>query len=155
MSLPAVLPAVPSSTISELTAQIVAAHVSNNSVSIEQLPLLIQSVYRSLAGAHDAVTAVAMRVEPKVPVRQSVKPDGIVCLECGKVFSMLKRHLRTDHQLGIVEYRQKYQLPGDYPMVSPNYAKVRSRLAKQIGLGHVGKEAATRKSTGVRKLARR
>jgi predicted transcriptional regulator len=138
--------------ISELTAQIVSAHVSNNSVSVEQLPALIQNVYRSLAGAHDAAVAREVKPEPSVPIRQSVKPDGIVCLACGQIFQMLKRHLRTDHQLGIVEYRQKYGLPSDYPMVSPNYAKVRSRLAKQIGLGLISKSKST--AVAVRKGSR-
>jgi predicted transcriptional regulator len=128
-------------TTMQLTAQIVSAHVSNNRVAPDELPRLIESVYNSLAGANTAVAALVVSSEPAVPVKQSVKPNSITCLACGKNFKMLKRHLNTDHKLGIVEYRQRYQLPANYPMVAPNYAKVRSTLAKEIGLGKFRKQA--------------
>jgi predicted transcriptional regulator len=138
----------------ELTAQIVSAHVSNNNIGPDELPKLIESVYRSLSAAPQVATALAIREEPAVPVKQSVKPNGIMCLVCGLgPFQMLKRHLNTSHSLGIVEYRQKYDLPRDYPMVAPNYASVRSKLAKQIGLGRIGKTRGRKQP--VRKVGNR
>jgi predicted transcriptional regulator len=116
-----------------LAAQIVSAHVSHNTVQSVDLPKLINDVHRALASAGQGTTPP--RGEPAVPVRQSVNPDYLVCLECGKHFSMLKRHLGSDHQLTPGEYRQKWDLPHDYPIVAPNYAKVRSHLAKKAGLG--------------------
>ena len=118
----------------ELTAQIVSAHVSNNAIGADLLPGLIQDVYRTLAGVgKDQVTPEKQL--PAVPVRKSVFPDHIVCLEDGKKLKMLKRHLKTSYNMTPEEYRDKWQLPSDYPMVAPNYAKHRSSLAKKIGLG--------------------
>ena len=117
-----------------LTAQIVSAHVSNNSVAPDALPGLIQEVYRTLAGVGKEIV-LPDKPQPAVPVRKSVFPDHIVCLEDGKKLKMLKRHLKTSYDLTPEQYREKWQLPPDYPMVAPNYAKDRSSLAKKIGLG--------------------
>ncbi|MGI4797111.1 MAG: MucR family transcriptional regulator [Janthinobacterium lividum] len=118
----------------ELTAQIVSAHVSNNAIGADLLPGLIQDVYRTLAGVGKDQIAPEKQL-PAVPVRKSVFPDHIVCLEDGKKLKMLKRHLKTSYDMTPDEYREKWQLPSDYPMVAPNYAKHRSSLAKKIGLG--------------------
>ncbi|TIX50515.1 MucR family transcriptional regulator [Alteraurantiacibacter aquimixticola] len=117
-----------------LTADIVTAHVANNSVEVSDLPPLIESVYGALAGL-GAQNAVEAAPEPAVSLRASVKPDHIVCLECGKKMKMLKRHLTTDHGLSIEDYRARFNLPADYPMVAPDYAEKRRELAKKIGLG--------------------
>lgn len=117
-----------------LTAQIVAAHVSNNPVSPEALPTLIQDVYKTLSGmGREAV--VPERPQPAVPVKRSVYPDYIVCLEDGKKLKMLKRHLKTAYNMSPEQYRERWGLAPDYPMVAPNYARHRSSLAKKIGLG--------------------
>jgi predicted transcriptional regulator len=121
-----------------LTAKVVSGYVSNNRLPGEQLPELIRSVYNSLFTAGPAMSAASVKMQPAVEVKKSVFADHVVCLACGASFKMLKRHLNTDHQLTPIEYRQRYDLPRDYPMVSPNYHKVRSNLAKKIGLGHVG-----------------
>ena len=118
----------------ELTAQIVSAHASNNSVAPDALPGLIQDVYRTLAGMGKEVVAPD-KPQPAVPVKKSVFPDHIICLEDGKKLKMLKRHLKTSYDLTPEQYREKWQLPPDYPMVAPNYARHRSSLAKKIGLG--------------------
>src|SRR3954463_6594838 len=104
-----------------LTAQIVSAHVRHNAVSLEALPGLIQEVYRALATLGQ-LPAQADKPVPAVPVKQSVRHDRIICLEDGKSFSMLKRHLMTDHELTPQQYREKWDLPRDYPMVAPRYA---------------------------------
>ena len=117
-----------------LTAQIVSAHVSNNATGAEALPALIQDVYRTLAGVGKE-QVVPEKQAPAVPVRKSVFPDHIICLEDGKKLKMLKRHLKTSYNMTPEQYREKWQLPPDYPMVAPNYAKHRSSLAKKIGLG--------------------
>jgi predicted transcriptional regulator len=120
----------------ELTADIVAAYVSTNSVDSENLTTLIRDVHKALH--RTATSGTAPEAEPKtpaVPVKKSVASDHIVCLEDGKAFKSLKRHLRTHHDLTPDEYRQKWGLPLDYPMVAPNYAKARSTLAKKMGLG--------------------
>lgn len=117
-----------------LAAQIVSAHASNNTVPTEQLPELIRQVHHALVSVGQESPQPA-RVDPAVPVRKSVFGDHIVCLECGKHFSMLKRHLMTDHSLSVQQYRSKWGLPMTYPLVAPDYAKVRSALAKKIGLG--------------------
>ena len=122
-------------TLLTLTADIVAAHVSNNSVAVNDLPNLIQNVHSALTGISGSRSAPEARPEPKVSVRASIKPDYIVCLEDGKKQKMLKRHLMTNHGMTPDEYRQKWGLPGDYPMVAPNYAEQRRTLAKSIGLG--------------------
>jgi predicted transcriptional regulator len=117
-----------------LTAQIVAAHIGKNEVAAEALPSLIQTVYRSLATAGKIEAAPAVQ-EPAVPVKKSVFPEFIICLEDGKKLKMLKRHLKTSYNMTPAEYRTKWQLPADYPMVAPSYASHRSTLAKSIGLG--------------------
>ncbi len=117
-----------------LTAQIVSAHVSNNAIGADALPSLIQEVYRTLAGVGKE-QVLPDKQQPAVPVKKSVFPDHIICLEDGKKLKMLKRHLKTSYNLTPEQYREKWQLPPDYPMVAPNYAKHRSSLAKKIGLG--------------------
>jgi predicted transcriptional regulator len=117
-----------------LTAQIVSAHVANNPVSPESLPSLIQEVYKTLANV-GREPAPAEKAAPAVPVKKSVFPDYIVCLIDGKKLKMLKRHLKTAYNMTPEQYREKFDLPPDYPMVAPNYARHRSSLAKKIGLG--------------------
>ncbi len=126
-----------SDNLASLAAQIVAAYVSNNQVLQPDLLRLIGDVHRALAAA---VTGQAPRDEtadlkPAVTVRKSLTPDYLVCLENGKKFKSLKRHLRTHYDLSPEQYREKWNLPADYPMVAPNYAKARSSLAKRMGLG--------------------
>ena len=122
-------------TLITLTADIVSAHVSNNSVAVNDLPVLIQNVHNALTGLGGRAEEPAVKQEPAVSVRSSVKPDYIVCLEDGKKLKMLKRHLMTHYQMTPDEYRQKWSLNADYPMVAPNYAEQRRTLAKKIGLG--------------------
>ena len=122
-------------TLLTLTADIVAAHVSNNSVAVNDLPNLIQNVHAALNGISNAPSAPEPKPDPKVSIRSSVKPDFIVCLEDGKTLKMLKRHLMTHYNMTPEQYRQKWGLSADYPMVAPNYAEQRRRLAKSIGLG--------------------
>jgi predicted transcriptional regulator len=122
-------------TLVTLTADIVAAHVSNNSVAVSDLPLIIQNVHGALAGLGKAAEEPEVKQEPAVSIRSSVKPDYVVCLEDGKKLKMLKRHLMTHYQMTPEQYRQKWNLPADYPMVAPNYAEQRRSLAKKIGLG--------------------
>ena len=123
-----------SETLITLTSDIVAAHVSNNSVAVDELPALIKNVYGALSGLGAAAQEEA-RPEPAVSIRASVKPDHLVCLEDGKKMKMLKRHLMTDHGMTPDEYRARWGLPSDYPMVAPKYAEKRRDLAKKIGLG--------------------
>jgi predicted transcriptional regulator len=127
-----------------LTAQIVSAHVSNNLVTPDQLPKLISDVHHALTTV-GRTAAEQPKPEPADLITKSVFKDHIVCLDCGKHFSMLKRHLMADHKLTVDQYRQKWSLPQSYPVVSPNYAKTRSSVAKKIGLGRMG-AAASRKS---------
>jgi predicted transcriptional regulator len=122
-------------TLVTLTADIVSAHVSNNSVAVSDLPLLIQNVHGALSGLAISAEEPEARQEPAVSIRSSVKPDYIVCLEDGKKLKMLKRHLMTHYNMTPDEYRRKWGLNADYPMVAPNYAEQRRALAKQIGLG--------------------
>ncbi|RIV89267.1 MucR family transcriptional regulator [Aurantiacibacter zhengii] len=117
-----------------LTADIVTAHVANNNVDGESLPKLIETVYGALSGLGNE-EVVEERPEPAVSVRASVKNDHLVCLEDGKKMKMLKRHLMTDHGMTPEEYRERWNLPADYPMVAPDYAEKRRELAKKIGLG--------------------
>jgi predicted transcriptional regulator len=131
-------------TLLTLTADIVAAHVSNNSVAVNDLPNLIQNVHSALSGISPSRSTVEEKPQPKVSIRTSVKPDYVACLECGKKQKMLKRHLMTSHELTPAEYRQKWSLSADYPMVAPNYAEQRRTLAKSIGLGT--KRRRTRKA---------
>ncbi|MDA8049325.1 MAG: MucR family transcriptional regulator [Rhodospirillales bacterium] len=117
-----------------LTAQIVSAHVSNNSVSPDALPALIEDVYRTLAGVGKE-TPAPEKPQPAVPVKRSVFADYIICLEDGKKLKMLKRHLKAAYNMSPEQYRERWGLPPDYPIVAPNYARHRSSLAKKIGLG--------------------
>lgn len=118
-----------------LTADIVAAHVTNNKVELSDMPRLIGSVYDALVGVGQAKKPEEPALVPAVSIRASVKPDHIVCLEDGKKLKMLKRHLSTSYGMTPDEYRAKWGLPADYPMVAPNYAEQRRELAKKIGLG--------------------
>jgi predicted transcriptional regulator len=127
-----------------LTVQIVSAHVAHNSVASEALPSLIQEVYKTLAGVGKA-PAEPEKPQPAVPVKRSVFADYIICLEDGKRLKMLKRHLKTAYDMTPEQYRERWGLPPDYPMVAPNYAKHRSSLAKKIGLGT--KPRATRRAS--------
>ena len=120
------------------TAQILSSHLQNNTVALSDLPEAINSVYRSLQ-ALSSGEAPQEEIRPAVTVRRSVTPDYIVCLEDGKKLKMLKRHLKTAYNMTPDEYRQKWSLPADYPMVAPNYARQRSALAKKIGLGSKGR----------------
>ncbi len=129
-----------------LAADIVTAHVANNEVDGETLPSLIQNVYGALAGL-GAEEVVEDRPEPAVSVRASVKSDHLVCLEDGKKMKMLKRHLMTDHGMTPSEYRERWSLPADYPMVAPDYAEKRRELAKKIGLGRKPGQKRGRKKT--------
>ena len=131
-------------TLITLTSDIVAAHVSNNSVSVDEVPALIQNVYGALASL-GAAPAVEEKLEPAVSIRSSVKNDHIVCLEDGTKMKMLKRHLMTDHGLTPAEYRARWGLPADYPMVAPNYAAQRSEFAKRIGLGRSASSSGRRR----------
>jgi predicted transcriptional regulator len=119
-----------------IAGQIVSAHVESNTVPPDELPKLIQDVYAALFTAH--VASEETVPVPAVPVKSSVSPSRIVCLDCGRSFSMLKRHLMTDHQLTPEQYRQRWGLPNSYPLVAPDYARMRSELAKKIGLGRLG-----------------
>lgn len=130
-------------TLLTLTADIVAAHVSNNSVAVNDLPTLIQNVHGALTTIAGAASAAEAKLEPAVSVRASIKPDYIVCLEDGKKLKMLKRHLMTHYNMTPDDYRRKWGLNADYPMVAPNYAEQRRKLAKSIGLGT--KRGRTRK----------
>jgi predicted transcriptional regulator len=122
-------------TLITLTSDIVAAHVANNNVAVDDVPSLISNVYGALSVLGDAAPVVVEKPEPAVSIRASVKPDHIACLECGKKMKMLKRHLATDHNMTTEEYRARWGLNADYPLVAPNYAKTRRELAKKIGLG--------------------
>jgi predicted transcriptional regulator len=126
-----------------LATEIVSAHISNNTTAPDQLPALIQQVFNTLATVERATTEPP-RPDPAVPIKQLVRPDHIACLECGKQFSMIKRHLMTDHELTPEQYRQRWDLPASYPLVAANYAKVRSAFAKKIGLGRKRASAAKR-----------
>ncbi|MBI1207729.1 MAG: MucR family transcriptional regulator [Azospirillum sp.] len=125
----------PSDELLSLTAEIVAAHVGNNMVTVSDLPQLIEQVYKSLASVGGEPVAQVERPQPSVPIKKSVTADYIICLEDGKKLKMLKRHLKTAYDMTPEEYRDRWGLPADYPMVAPNYAKQRSKLAKAIGLG--------------------
>ena len=118
-----------------LTTDIVASHVSNNEVPVSELPNLIQQVFGALAQLGGAAPAIQEKLTPAVPVKKSITPDFIICLEDGKKLKMLKRHIKTRYNLSPEEYREKWGLAADYPMVAPNYASQRSELAKKIGLG--------------------
>ena len=118
-----------------LATQVVAAFVGHNTVTSNDLPALISTVYQSMSRICSGLGTAEARTEPAVPVRRSITPDYIICLEDGKKLKMLKRHLKTSYNMTPDQYRERWGLPTDYPMVAPNYAKQRSKLAKQIGLG--------------------
>ena len=134
------------SSIVDMTTDIVAAYVGNNVVSTADLPALIQSIHRALTGvvAGGEVKEVAPK-EPAVPLKRSITPDFLICLEDGRKFKSLKRHLRTKYNMSPEDYRSKWGLPKDYPMVAPNYARARSELAKQMGLGQGGRKAVRKR----------
>lgn len=131
------------SALLEMTADIVSAYVGNNSVSAGEVPGLIASIHGALSQVSGgAVEPEPEPKEPAVPIRKSISPDFLVCLEDGRKFKSLKRHLRTKYDMSPEEYRSKWGLAKDYPMVAPNYAKARSDLAKQMGLGQGGRKPA-------------
>jgi predicted transcriptional regulator len=118
-----------------LTSEIVSSYLSNNSLVPGEIPALIEQVFRTLSTVRADARVPLERPQPAVPIKKSVMPDYIVCLEDGKQLKMLKRHLKTAYNMTPEQYRERWGLPADYPMVAPNYAKKRSRLAKDIGLG--------------------
>jgi predicted transcriptional regulator len=134
-----------SSDLLALTTDIVSSHVANNTVAVQDLPQLIQQVYSALANVGTALAAKE-RPTPAVPLKRSVTPEYIICLEDGKKLKMLKRHLKTRYNLTPDEYRERWGLPPDYPMVAPNYAAQRSDLAKKIGLGTTRRRKRTKRA---------
>ena len=133
----------------EMTADIVSAYVGNNSVAANDLPALIANIHAALSTVSTGVVEVEPEIkEPAVPIRKSISPDFLICLEDGRKFKSLKRHLRTKYDMSPEEYRAKWNLPKDYPMVAPNYAKARSDLAKQMGLGQGGRKPARAATRG-------
>ncbi len=136
-------------TLITLTSDIVAAHVSNNSVGVDELPVLISNVYGALAGlGHAAPEPETVPLKPAVSLRSSVKPDKIVCLDCGAELQMLKRHLMTHHNMTPEDYKARWNLTAEYPLVAPNYADKRRDLAKKIGLGRKPGVKRGRKTKG-------
>lgn len=133
----------PPSDLLAFTAEIVSAHVANNTVALNDLPQLIQEVYRTLTTL-GTVPVQQERPQPAVAVKKSVTPEYIICLEDGKKLKMLKRHLKTAYDMTPEDYRERWALPSDYPMVAPNYALHRSSLAKKIGLGTKPRKKPTR-----------
>ena len=133
-----------------LTAEVVAAFVSNNKVQVSELSDLINEVFQSLA-AVGVIPALASDppASPAVPIKKSITPSAIICLECGKPMKMLKRHLTAEHGLSVSDYRSKWKLASDYPVVAPEYAAARSAMAKKIGLGNKPKKRSRKKSTAV------
>ncbi len=124
-----------------LTTEIVAAHVTKNTVSVDQIPSLIREAHQALAG----LGVEEPDLTPVVPIKRSVRKATIICLECGRPLKILKRHLSTAHGLGVEEYRGRWKLPADYPMVAPNYAAARSEFAKKIGLGRKPRKRGRKK----------
>lgn len=118
-----------------LTTEIVSSYVSNNTLATNEIPSLIEQIYKTLANVNTEPGILADRPQPAVPIKKSVMPDYIICLEDGKKLKMLKRHLKTAYNMTPEQYRERWGLPSDYPMVAPNYARTRSKLAKDIGLG--------------------
>ena len=117
------------------TTEIVSSHLSNNQVDSDEIPALIQKLYKTLSAVGGDSSSMSERPQPAVPIKRSVTPDYIICLEDGKKLKMLKRHLKTAYGMSPEEYRELWGLPADYPMVAPNDAEQRSKLAKEIGLG--------------------
>ena len=136
-----------------LTTDIVAAFVSNNSVPATELQELLQNTFATLSGLSGQSEAEQTNQKPAVPVKKSITDDYLICLEDGKKLKMLKRYLRTQYDMSPEDYRRKWGLPADYPMVAPNYAKRRSEFAKQIGLGTQGGRKAGAKKTARKKSA--
>jgi predicted transcriptional regulator len=132
-----------------LTADIVAAHVSNNTISVDEVSTLISTVYGALSNLGNDVSVPEERPDPAVSVRSSVKKDHLVCLEDGKKMKMLKRHLMTEHGMTPADYRERWGLSADYPMVAPDYAETRRDLAKKIGLGRNPDQKRGRKKKSV------
>ena len=138
-----------------LTTDIVSAYVSNNSVNAEKVPALIQEIHDTVKALAAGAAANAGNQSPAVPIKKSVTPDHIICLEDGKKLKMLKRYIRTQYGLSPEEYRRKWGLPADYPMVAPNYAKRRSQFAKDIGLGKGAVRKVKAKTKTTKKRARK
>jgi predicted transcriptional regulator len=134
----------PSATLIELTADIASAYVSNNSVSASDLPALIKNIHGALSGAGGEPEKPVEVKAPAVSIKKSITDEYLICLEDGRRFKSLKRHLRTKYNLSPEEYRAKWNLPKDYPMVAPAYADARSKLAKQMGLGQGGRKPAAK-----------
>lgn len=135
-----------SSKLVELSASIVSAYVSHNALSAADLPKLISQVYGAVSGLTGQVEAeAAPELKPAVPPKKSITPDYLICLEDGKKFKSLKRHLRVEYDMSPDEYRSKWGLPADYPMVAPSYSEARSKLAKSIGLGRKPDTAPVRR----------
>ena len=129
--------------ILKLATEIVAAYVSNNPIPVSEVPAMIKSVHSTLGGLGGVTQSeIQTSQKPAVPVKRSVNPDYIICLEDGKKLKMLKRHLKTAYNMSPDQYRERWNLPADYPMVAPNYARQRSRLAKEIGLGTRGRKSS-------------
>jgi predicted transcriptional regulator len=150
----AVTAAVVDDAVVELTADLVSAYVSNNPVPVAELPALIGQVHTSLRALTSGALPEAQEPrKPAVPIKKSVTPDYIVCLDDGKKFKSLKRHLMTHYGVSPAEYRAKWKLPADYPMVAPNYAAARSALAKKMGLGRKSQKPAAQPARGRRKTA--
>ncbi len=138
--------ALPKDELLRMTSEIVSAYVGHNSLSAGEIPEVISKVHKSLEGLSSPATAAAeVKQKPAVPIKKSVMPDHIVCLEDGKKLKMLKRYLRSNYEMTPEDYRAKWGLAADYPMVAPNYAAQRSAFAKKIGLGRKGRAARGRK----------
>lgn len=142
-------------TLLTLAADIISAHVGHNTVSIEELPRLIAAVYGSLENLGQPAAPVEEERTPAVSVRASVKPDAITCLECGTKLKLLKRHLSAHHQITPAEYRSRWNLAADYPLVAPNYADTRKELAKRTGLGRNPHRKATAASGSAQPVTER
>jgi len=132
----------PSGKFIELTANIVSAYVGNHSVPPGEIPGLISQIHSALSRVSSGADLMAEPLKPAIPVKKSITPEYLVCLEDGKKFKSLKRHLRTQYNMTPEQYREKWDLPADYPMVAPNYAQARSALAKQMGLGQQRRKRA-------------
>ena len=122
-----------------LTTEIVSSYVANNTLGSNEITPVIENVFKSLAGLSAEADAMADRPQPAVPIKKSIQPDYLICLEDGKKLKMLKRHLKTAYDMTPEDYRERWGLPADYPMVAPNYAEQRSKLARDIGLGTKGR----------------
>ncbi|MBV1886804.1 MAG: MucR family transcriptional regulator [Parvibaculaceae bacterium] len=133
--------------ILQLASEIVSAYVSNNAISSAELPSMIQDVHQTLTDLGSDANSNVNNQEPAIAVKKSITPDYLICLEDGKKLKMLKRYLRSRYEMTPEEYRAKWSLPADYPMVAPNYAEQRSKLAKKIGLGQAAPQKRGRRRT--------